>query len=56
MTKGSKPKPISNLRVGVRSQYNPPLDGYVTPRLNRREGAYAVGFTASITTPDEEEA
>jgi len=48
-----KPKPIRRPQVGVRSIWRIPDDGPVIPRLQKREGAMAIGFTARIAEDDE---
>lgn len=47
--------PIRRTQVGIRSIWRVPDDGPVTPGLRRRDGAYAVGFTARICAEDDDD-
>jgi hypothetical protein len=48
-------KPIRYPKIGVRSIWRIPDTGPVTPGLQKKEGAYAVGFTARILSDDGDE-
>jgi hypothetical protein len=41
-------RPIRKPIKGVQSVWHVPLDGPVTPRLQKQEGASAIGFTANL--------
>lgn len=47
-----KPKPIHRPQYGVQSIWRIPGDGPVIPRLQKQEGARAIGFTARLTSED----
>lgn len=48
-------RPISRPKCGIRSIWRIPDEGPVTPGLQKKEGAYAVGFTARICPEDDED-
>jgi len=52
--KGQKPKPIRERAVGIVSRLNVPLDGPITPRLQRPQLTNAIGFTVDYAETDTE--
>jgi hypothetical protein len=54
MSSSDKPKPIRRPKVGVRSLWRVPDEGPIIPRLQKKEGIQAIGFTAKLTSDDDE--
>jgi hypothetical protein len=48
-------RPIRHRKIGVRSIWRIPDTGPVTPGLQQKEGAYAVGFTARIGADEDDD-
>lgn len=48
-------RPINRPKYGIKSIWRIPDVGPVTPGLQKKEGAYAVGFTARLCAEDDDE-
>lgn len=56
MPRPEKPKPIQVERVVGRQIWRIPDVGFVTPRLqNPSDGVSAIGFTAELAIPEDDE-
>jgi hypothetical protein len=54
--KGNKPVPVHREKIGIRSIWRIPDDGYVTPRLREeRTNTSAIGFHVNYREAEDEE-